>query len=108
MWTITITNGCTVIGYVTPADFLAGRQAFFMPGRDQKLEVARQKREQERRKGRNENLAAIGSQPAGQVPIPFLSGETEAGSRDATMLRDTLTGSSKRVTVTGGAKSAPP
>ncbi|MFN7932152.1 MAG: IS3 family transposase [Bryobacteraceae bacterium] len=70
----------SAIGYVTPADFLAGRQAFIHAGRDQKLEVARQKREQERRKGRNENLAAIGSQPAGQVPIPFLSGETEAGS----------------------------
>ena len=72
----------SVLGYVTPQDFLAGRQAAIHAERDRRLETARQQREEMRRRAREktEKQSALDLQCAGNLPIPFMSGETEAGS----------------------------
>jgi hypothetical protein len=60
----------SAVGYVTPADMLAGRQAEIHTARDRKLEEARQQRQQRR--------AAAGS--VKMRATMTLPGETEAGS----------------------------
>jgi putative transposase len=47
----------SAIGYVTPADRLAGRQQQIHDERDRKLEAARQRRQQRRQQQRKEALA---------------------------------------------------
>jgi len=44
-WTTTIRCDYTVIGFVTPADMLAGRQKQIEAARDRKLEEARRQRQ---------------------------------------------------------------
>jgi transposase InsO family protein len=61
----------SAIGYVTPQDMLAGRQAEIHAARDRKLEQAR-----ERRRLRRSSAAVVGWN---RVTMP-LPGETEAGS----------------------------
>jgi putative transposase len=60
----------SAIGYVTPADMLAGRQAEIHAARDRKLEEARLQRQQRR-------AAAGGVKMRATMTLP---GETEAGS----------------------------
>ena len=56
----------SAIGYVTPADMLAGRQKEIQTARDKKLETAREQRKLRRAKSAQ-----------GKMILP---GETEAGS----------------------------
>ena len=56
----------SAIGYVTPADMLAGRQKEIQTARDRKLEAAREQRKLSRQKSARGKL--------------ILPGETEAGS----------------------------
>jgi putative transposase len=65
----------SAIGYVTPQDMLAGRQAEIHAARDRKLEEARRQR-QIRRQQAMPSLFARFRIP-GKMPSP---GETEAGS----------------------------
>jgi transposase InsO family protein len=60
----------SAIGYVTPQDMLAGRQAEIHAARDRKLERARQLRQIRRQ-------LASGAENGVRMPLP---GETEAGS----------------------------
>jgi putative transposase len=60
----------SAIGYVTPADMLAGRQAEIHAARDRKLEEARQQRQQRRAAAGDVKMRATMTLP----------GETEAGS----------------------------
>jgi putative transposase len=60
----------SAIGFVTPADMLAGRQTEILEARDRKLEQARQQRQK-----RRQQAAASAGQD-----IMTLPGETEAGS----------------------------
>jgi putative transposase len=60
----------SAIGFVTPADMLAGRQAEIHTARDRKLEEARQQRQK-----RRQQQAGVGERATMTLP-----GETEAGS----------------------------
>jgi transposase InsO family protein len=60
----------SAVGYVTPADMLAGRQAEIHAARDRKLEEAREQRKKRR-------AAAGGGKLQATMTLP---GETEAGS----------------------------
>ena len=60
----------SAVGFVTPADMLAGRQAEIHAARDRKLEEARQERQKRR-------AAAADVTARGTMTLP---GETEAGS----------------------------
>ena len=60
----------SAVGYVTPADMLAGRQAEIHAARDRKLEEAREQRKKRR-------AAAAGGKMQATMTLP---GETEAGS----------------------------
>jgi len=75
----------SAIGFVTPADMLAGRQAEIHAAR-----IANWKR----RASSAKNAGSRRPQPSEiQLTLP---GETERLCRDATMLRDNLAGSSRR------------
>ena len=65
----------SAIGYVTPQDMLAGRQAEIHAARDRKLEQARRQRQLRRQQATPSLFARPGS--AGTMTAP---GETEAGS----------------------------
>ena len=65
----------SAIGYVTPQDMLAGRQAEIHAARDRKLEEARRQRQLRRQQATPSLFARPGS--AGTTTAP---GETEAGS----------------------------
>lgn len=66
----------SAIGYVTPQDMLAGRQAEIHAARDRKLEAARQQRQLRRKQ-----LSSSSFMPCPSVGnIMGLPGETEAGS----------------------------
>ena len=75
----------SAIGYVTPHDMIAGRQAEIHAARDRKLEQARSQRQLRRQQ--QPSLLAHSSNTATMTS----PGETEAGSAgDATMLSDNL------------------
>jgi len=63
------------IGYVTPQDMLAGRQAEIHAARDRKLEEARRQRQLRRQQEPPSMFARF--RYTGKMPSP---GETEAGS----------------------------
>src|SRR6202158_1180921 len=65
----------SAIGYVTPQDMLAGRQAEIHAARDRKLEQARRQRQLRRQQATPSRFARPGS--AGTMTAP---GETEAGA----------------------------
>jgi len=65
----------SAIGYVTPQDMLAGRQAEIHAARDRKLEQARRQRQLRRQQAPPSMLARFRN--TGTMPSP---GETEAGS----------------------------
>jgi len=65
----------SAIGYVTPQDMLAGRQAEIHAERDRKLEEARQQRQLRRRQAPASRFARFST--GGKMPSP---GETEAGT----------------------------
>jgi hypothetical protein len=65
----------SAIGYLTPQDMLAGRQAEIHAARDRKLEEARRQRQLRRQQATPLRFAGFGS--AGTMTLP---GETEAGT----------------------------
>ena len=65
----------SAIGYVTPQDILAGRQAEIHAARDRKLEEARRQRQLRRQQAPSSLFARLGS--AGTITSPD---ETEAGA----------------------------
>jgi hypothetical protein len=65
----------SAIGYVTPQDMLAGRQAEIHAARDRKLEEARRQRQLRRQQAPPSMFARFRN--PGKMPSP---GETEAGS----------------------------
>ena len=65
----------SAIGYVTPQDRLAGRQAEIHAARDRKLEEARQRRQLRRQQAPASRFARFST--GGTITSP---GETEAGS----------------------------
>jgi putative transposase len=65
----------SAIGYVTPQDMLAGRQAEIHAARDQKLEEARRQRQVRRQQAAPSMFARLRN--PGTMPSPD---ETEAGS----------------------------
>ena len=65
----------SAIGYVTPQDMLAGRQAEIHVARDRKLEAARQQRQLRRQQAPSSMFARF--RRAGTMTSPS---ETEAGS----------------------------
>src|SRR5260370_41498157 len=73
----------SAIGYVTPQDMLAGRQAEIHAVRERKLEHARQQRQLRRQQASASWLNGV------RMTLP---GETEAGSAGTTILRDNLVG----------------
>src|SRR5207302_4491936 len=77
----------SAIGYVTPQDRLAGRQAEIHAARDRKLEEARSQRQLRRQQ--TASLMFAHSSTAATMASP---GETERHCRDASMLRDNLVG----------------
>jgi transposase InsO family protein len=75
----------SAIGYVTPADKMAGREPEIFAARDRKLEAARQQRQGKRQAARAalvpaEEKANLTEPPAGAMMAP--SRETEAGSAE--------------------------
>jgi transposase InsO family protein len=75
----------SAIGYVTPADKMAGREPEIFAARDRKLETARQQRQSKRQSARAalvrpEEKANLTGPPAGAMIAP--SRETEAGSAE--------------------------
>jgi len=70
------------LGYVTPKDWMDGRQEAIRQNRDRMIEEARRKREEEHRMGTLavENNMTESSCEASDLPICLMSGETEAGS----------------------------
>jgi hypothetical protein len=75
----------SAIGYITPADKLAGREKEIFAARDRKLETARQQRQLKRQAARSALAAAAGKSSLTN-PIPSESvgpsRETEAGSAE--------------------------
>jgi hypothetical protein len=65
----------SAIGYVTPRDMLAGRQAEIHAARDRKLEDARRQRQVRRQRAMPSRFARSGSAATRTAP-----GETEAGA----------------------------
>jgi transposase InsO family protein len=68
----------SAIGYITPKDMLEGRRDQIHQQRDQRLEAARRRRQMA--KANPQQVASDGVRSAGLLPIPILSGETEASS----------------------------
>lgn len=79
----------SAIGYITPQDMLEGRRDQIHRQRDERLDAARQRRQQAKSKMQSDELDAVKS--GAGVPIPMLSGETEASSA-GTQLRQGIAG----------------
>jgi len=75
----------SAIGYITPADKLAGREPEIFAARDRKLEAARQQRQAKRQAARAALVPAGKKSPlTDQAPSERIapSRETEAGSAE--------------------------
>lgn len=68
----------SAIGYITPQDMLEGRRDQIHQQRDERLESARQRRQQAKSQMKHGKPDRVKS--GASVPIPMLSGETEASS----------------------------
>lgn len=77
----------SAIGYVAPADKLAGREPVIFAERDRKLDEARRRRQESRAAARNGFAAA-----ATEGDNVYRPGETEAGSGGVQPVRDSRSG----------------